>query len=206
MFWRFGVKVCLSRTHLHFSLVCGKLQSRRALWAQAQPTSNSLPLFAQHPDLVSQTVGRLHPEHLLFKLWLPPLSAVCRLARGPGQAWVALSLENNVQLSEALASPPRHKSGHFTRSVTVWYQTFAHYGQIDSETNCLVLKASSGAEWVPPSGTYFVQVLPVFYYNNLRLFSVNKLTEIRLFKFNSSFSAFACLNWAFSFVISIKIK
>lgn len=58
----------------------------------------------------------------------------------------SLSLEDDVQLSEALASPPRHKSGHFTRSVTVCYQTFADYGQIDWETNGLVLKASSGDE------------------------------------------------------------
>lgn len=48
-----------------------------------------------------------------------------------------------MQLSEALASPPRHKSGHFTRSVAVWYQTVADDGQIDSETNGLVLKASN---------------------------------------------------------------
>lgn len=59
---------------------------------------------------------------------------------------MSCSLENDVQLSEALASPPRHKSGHFTRSVAVWYQTVADDGQIDSETNGLVLKASNRDE------------------------------------------------------------
>lgn len=62
---------------------------------------------------------------------------------------MSCSLESDVQLSEALASPPRHKSGHFTRSVAVWYQTVADDGQIDSETNGLVLKASNRDERVP---------------------------------------------------------